>query len=404
MTDNTCGPSNAFKGLARHVDQDRTHQQDRVVAGPHHAGQAFRTAPSNPAAANSHFAAFQGGNAPLPGFGVPDMRPQPAFAPPPSSYTPIQPLGHAQNGYGDWVNEFQRNLHLGETVSPSLHHPSAPQNPAMGLGHRPTMGANYYPAPSMHQHMPPTMMGPAGVMSQQNGYLHGSIPSGTFNAQPQPQHAAVDMIDPLIQQQLDDEFTAAMDNWMRENGNSETTTIEASVGVVDGAPAAQSTHSDSHVSHSGIDTNAQLALAMHHAQTMQQSENVETRPLGTEEAMLAYQSQPEQEASDQSRPAETQPLVDTELARAAQQLVDSVSDNDSEKFRNSSFLQMMRRIAAEEVTVRGNELVETPRAGSTEIGSGSHVTGRTSAATSSTRASGQTAEAPGNQNTTPPTG
>ncbi|KAI0601977.1 hypothetical protein F4775DRAFT_537804 [Biscogniauxia sp. FL1348] len=397
MADNTCGPSNAFKGLARHVDQDRTHQQDRVVAGPHHAGQAFRTTPGDPAAANGHFAAFQGGNAPLPGFGMPDMRPQPAFASRPSPYTPMQPVGRVQNGHGDWVNEFQRNLHLGETASPSLHRPSASQNSAMGLGHRPTMGATYYPAPSMHQHMPPTMMGPAGVLSQHNGYLQGSMLVGAFNAQPQPHHGAVDMIDPLVQQQLDDEFTAAMDNWMRENGNSEATTNAASVGVVDGVPAAQSTHS-------GIDTNAQAALAMHHAQMMQQSENVETRPLGTEEAMLTHQSQPEQKASDQSRPAETQPQVDTELARAAQQLVDSVSDNDSEKFRNSSFLQMMRRIAAEEVTVRGNELVETPRAGGTEVGSGSHVTGRTSAAISSSPASGQTAEAPGNQNTTPPTG
>jgi hypothetical protein len=55
---------------------------------------------------------------------------------------------------------------------------------------------------------------------------------------------------------------------------------------------------------------------------------------------------------------------DTELARAAQQLVDSVSDNETDKFKNSKFLEFMRRLAAHELTVRDNELVETPQASS----------------------------------------
>jgi len=54
--------------------------------------------------------------------------------------------------------------------------------------------------------------------------------------------------------------------------------------------------------------------------------------------------------------------TDTELARAAQQLVDSVSDNETDKFKNSKFLEFMRRLAAHELTVRDNELVETPQA------------------------------------------
>lgn len=47
------------------------------------------------------------------------------------------------------------------------------------------------------------------------------------------------------------------------------------------------------------------------------------------------------------------------LARAAQQLVDSLADNNSEKFKNSDFLALMRRIASQELTVQGNDLVET---------------------------------------------
>lgn len=52
------------------------------------------------------------------------------------------------------------------------------------------------------------------------------------------------------------------------------------------------------------------------------------------------------------------PLNSSELARAAQQLVDAVSDNNSEKFRKSNFVDLMRRIAAQEIVVENNSLVE----------------------------------------------
>jgi hypothetical protein len=59
---------------------------------------------------------------------------------------------------------------------------------------------------------------------------------------------------------------------------------------------------------------------------------------------------------------EDKPLSPTDLARAAQQLVDAVSDNQSEKFRNSSFVDMMRRIAAQEVVIQDNNLVDATQA------------------------------------------
>ncbi|KAI1501404.1 hypothetical protein F5X99DRAFT_383108 [Biscogniauxia marginata] len=386
MADNTCGPSNAFKGLAHHVDQDRTRQQDRVVAGPHHAGQAFRSTPGDPAAANGEFAAFQGGNAPLPGFHVSDMHPPPGFLPHPR----LQPVGPAPNAGGQWVNDFQRTLNLNDTSSPSVHRSPAGQN----LRH--PLGANYYVPSSLHQHMAPNMMGPTGVLSYNNGFLHGHMPTGTFNAQ--HHQGEVDMIDPLIQQQIDTEFDLAMDTWMRENG--QMTMDDTPVGVAGSAPAAQSTRPESQTIHSDVNIEAEAALAERDAQVLQQAAGAGMQSVGAVEPTLAHQLQPEQEASTRTQPTETQPQVDTELARAAQQLVDSVSDNDSEKFKNSSFLQMMRRIAAEEVTVRGNELVETTRVANAEFGSGSHVTSRTSAAPSPTTAPPQHSESPGTQDAT----
>lgn len=48
---------------------------------------------------------------------------------------------------------------------------------------------------------------------------------------------------------------------------------------------------------------------------------------------------------------------DEELAQAALSILNSVSGNDSEKFKNSNFLELMRRIGNREVVVDGSNLV-----------------------------------------------
>lgn len=64
---------------------------------------------------------------------------------------------------------------------------------------------------------------------------------------------------------------------------------------------------------------------------------------------------------------------ETELARVAQQLVDSVASDESEKFRNSSFLSLMRRIAAKEVVIQDSNLVEASTSESTNAATGSNI-------------------------------
>lgn len=63
---------------------------------------------------------------------------------------------------------------------------------------------------------------------------------------------------------------------------------------------------------------------------------------------------------EDTREKETQERedVEDELAKTAGQLLDSVKDDRSQKFRNSSFLELMRRIRDREVVVRGNDMVE----------------------------------------------
>ena len=54
-----------------------------------------------------------------------------------------------------------------------------------------------------------------------------------------------------------------------------------------------------------------------------------------------------------------------ELARTAGQLLDSVKDNQSQKFQESTFLSLMRRIRDREVRVEGDKMVEVGNTPST---------------------------------------
>jgi hypothetical protein len=68
---------------------------------------------------------------------------------------------------------------------------------------------------------------------------------------------------------------------------------------------------------------------------------------------------PEQEARDKQQEQD-------ELARAALEIINSVSSNTSEKFRNSSFFDLMRKIRDRQVIVEGDNLVDS-QAGETVV-------------------------------------
>lgn len=53
------------------------------------------------------------------------------------------------------------------------------------------------------------------------------------------------------------------------------------------------------------------------------------------------------------------PHDDEELARTAGRLLDSVSDNQSQKFQQSSFLALMRQLRDHEVRVEGDKIVDS---------------------------------------------
>ncbi|KAI0010389.1 hypothetical protein F4779DRAFT_312592 [Xylariaceae sp. FL0662B] len=346
MADNMCGPSNAFKGLAQHVDRDRSLQQDRFTSGPQGPGQSFHsTHPAN-GAADQNFSTFQGGNASLAGFapGGPDLPVNaPAshhhasiYAPWPSF--PPQHAAPVPNAGSDWVSDFNRQMSLNGQPS------HAGANPALPMANFPTMAPGpmhppfHFPFAQMKE-SPPAHVSSPRVPWFPTPELPQSAPQEVQETAPlvyPTDRAALDRA-ALDRAALDAEFEREMDAWMAVHG-----------------PQAE------------VGSGAQV-------------EESDTAEQATTAPAEAYQAD-DQDTIPAAEQAEFQEQSDTELARAAQQLVDSVSDNTSDKFKNSSFLALMRRIAAKELVVQGNDLVETSQAPvlESEPSSQSHIAGQTS--------------------------
>ncbi|TGJ80126.1 hypothetical protein E0Z10_g8641 [Xylaria hypoxylon] len=338
MADASCGPSNAFKGLARHIEQDRSHQQDRVGPGSQHPAQNFRSTPLNTGLPDQ-FRAFQQQNAALPQYAEPGWKvySHPTNTPSHASHAATffpqqptqQPAGFATSAGGSWVNDFQRmgfaNAHAGPL------HMQPTQGPIMG---QPSMADPIHSGFSTRQHstFPPFQSSPIGLhpINHQFGTVQNSNNMQTPELIGNTSHA----LDTQTEAILEREFEDAMNEWMVQNGPG----------------AEMSGQSDVNAQDDNLTANPNLASTEPTVHDMPEKDSAENRD---------------------------------ELSRAAAQLVDSLADNDSEKFKNSDFLALMRRIASQELTVQGNDLVETQQP-TTDTPSGSHVTSSISAVPSTT--------------------
>lgn len=326
MADASCGPSNAFKGLARHVEQDRSHQQDRVAPGPQQPAQNFRSTPLN-SGLNDQFSAFQQQNAaipqhpgaswgisPIPTNSASYLTRAAAFPPPMSS----QQATSVAPGIS-WVNDFQ-HMSLSDTLTGRLQ-TQPTQGPALS---QPGMAGHMHPNPMplqrpVIQPFPSMAVGPYPMNYQPGVFQHNN-----HMLAPHFMNSTTTTMNPQVQATNEQEFETAMNEWMLQN----------------------------------------------EAEPEMSNQN----ELDTASAELTTHEAPEDDL------VEDQEQKDEELARAAQQLVDSLADNDSEKFKNSKFLALMRRIASQQLTVQGNDLVENPQPPSPNISSDSQMNDTTSAA------------------------
>lgn len=191
----------------------------------------------------------------------------------------------------------------------------------------------------------------------------------------------------LQQQQFDREFQDAMDEWMSQHGD-----------VADRKKQARSQHEPQAVrraqsTSSSLQEELELARAGRAAnfEAMMAADRFEenlqpapgtggyeiARALSADSHSMVSTAAATVGASSDSAPQTQNDR--SKLALAAQNVIDAVADNDSAKFKNSKFLQMMRGLAEEQIVLEGRDFVrrEQPAAGPSAVEGrpGSHVTG-----------------------------
>ncbi|KAH0558856.1 hypothetical protein GP486_004510 [Trichoglossum hirsutum] len=295
-----CGPSNALQGLQKHATIDRTLQQDRLAAR-HPSSQGFRSsAGPNAGVLDPEFEAFQAASAP-------PLELQPHFAQPPHLRSTHIP---------DWASDFQ-HLNISQQPSPvnrPQYRPHASiQGAVAGVWHQ-----EFLQAQNNVQHDP--MQNPG----MQRGF--GGIGMAGFGMQ----GASV--------------YGGGMN---MELGGSEA-------------------HAQHYVPQQGDeiydDAAFEQAFETANLEFAQQEDLESGRELLGEEGPSAIDgrnSSVEVEAeTEQKRQGEPGEEDSDELARTAGRLLDSVKDNQSQKFQESTFLSLMRRIRDREVRVEGDKMVE----------------------------------------------
>lgn len=301
MADQLCGPSNALQSFQKHSSADRTLQQDRLTSRAS-LSQGFRSTPDPQAGLiNRDFEAFQAG----PSFHEPVSQ---NFAP-----NGLPQIG--QPGPMAWANDFQR---MNISSPPQLQH-NSPQA-ASSAWHQEFMCQSQQPGPAQMQHQgynaPLERL--STIMPMQTGYqpmYGGGMMNNQFqqNMQAQQTQQPVDAFD-------EEAFARAFD----QAAQSEVVVQEATV-------------------------QKEEVMLDESAERLMERDPVDQERIGAD---LIHN--PDGQA-DQHQELQQDPDA---LSRTAGELLHRVKDNQSEKFQNSQFLQLMRQLRDKEVKVEGDKIVD----------------------------------------------
>ncbi|ROV91063.1 hypothetical protein VMCG_09569 [Cytospora schulzeri] len=359
MADNLCGPSAPTKGLVGHLNGDRTLQQDRVVNAPAVAGgSTFRStteAQANVAAGDAAFAAFTAGSTgpqahmPRP---LQDMQGRRTF--PDGRTVHITPDGRTirdphpglvrmapsapgfHGGFDgpvqsntSWVQDFER-MQLAQGVRtgpqaaaasgtqanlpPQLYSPhqqsvnglaSAPNYTYMGQGGQMMMATNVGP-------LGPSRLIPVNIPGSYANQQAGPS-TERFDHYPQTVALAANTEEALDAAfaAYDNDFRSEMDQWVAQHGPEPTADQD--------------------------DILEQLA------------DDLDDRRNARDPSVLAQ--------NDPDNRARLKAQEDQELCKYANEVL-HIMEEGNDKFKNSSFTDLMRRIVNREVVVQGNELID----------------------------------------------
>ncbi|KAL2816149.1 hypothetical protein BJX63DRAFT_430436 [Aspergillus granulosus] len=311
MSDALCGPSNALQNFQKHTSVDRTLQQDRLVSRQS-PSQGFRSQNHSEGILDPEFAAFESNNfvhAP-----VPDVQHASNFIAP----APHMSMPHSLEA-SNWATDFQ-SLHISAPVQPITHHPG-PSTAHMSAGSQQGWHNEFL---RQQQHTP----------AQQNQSFASRFqspfaPAYAMHASPMNALAPTQGTNQASMAETFDEsaFEAAFEQAKADMASQlETSVLETQTSDLETKTDDRNLNEDVNV---------------------QQTVPEKIR-IGSDTIPQTNKEDPQAMANDAD-----------ELARTAGQLLDSVSHDTSQKFRESNFLALMRRIRDREVQIEGDEFRET---------------------------------------------
>lgn len=331
MADASCGPSNPLQSFQKHTSVDRTLQQDRLAARQSPI-QGFRSSagPQN-GLLDAEFEAFQAGQP------VEALRPDFAHFQP--HHAPHPPHISAATGFTQpsqapaWASDFQR-LQISSPQPQQFHHAPQSQHEAM------QRAFDYGQAEQPMQHQPQIPFGyppnlydftPRHMTAQMTPQFEGSVAQG--------KQRAVDAAEQFDEAAFEAAFDAAhAEALAAEQAREEQQTSE------------RTTQRDE-TNHLQAQAHSEIMESLAKEDAMMQETRMD--PLTLEE----HQAQ---------QPGLSNVVDDDELAQTAGRLLDSVADNTSQKFRDSQFLSLMRKLRDKEMRVEGDKMVEASAPAATQ--------------------------------------
>ncbi|KAI8964556.1 hypothetical protein F5Y11DRAFT_88520 [Daldinia sp. FL1419] len=337
MADNLCGPSTAPKSLSQHFERDRSLQQDRFAssAGPssgvRDATQSFRSLNLGDNRFTSDFSGFQNStfldNSQL--MNGPHLVTSPPRVPAAGNSLTLNPAEYAR--FATFPRPTDDHMFGSGLQNPMSWNPTnwAQQFNQTTARADPNTVA-YKPMPSSFTDF--------GSISRFHGNLYQPSLPMSLDGHQSFRDSGNDNID----------FDAELRAWAAANDPETQAQADAWL-------STNHTASDDSQRH----TQATAQSADAHQLTQRNLAAVDQETVApVEEPTLSTSIESE---TIKEEPVQSRGNEDSELAAAAQQILDSVSGNTSDKFKNSSFIQMMQKIAAQELVVRDNNLVESPQ-------------------------------------------
>ncbi|KAJ5787395.1 peroxin-20 Pex20-Penicillium chrysogenum [Penicillium paradoxum] len=310
MGDALCGPSNALQNFQKHTSVDRTLQQDRLTSRQSPV-QGFRSQNPQEGILDTEFAAFEGN---LAGPALPNLQHPAHFGGPVHHAVAHHPAAQ-QAGNAGWAADFQ-NLQISGPSHPVAQVQRPNIAPAMAQGGWHTEFMNQNRGPMSQAQQTPQMHG-----AYQPSFAPGYQMYGSSMNQMQPLQAMQPQQQNHTEQFDESAFEAAFDQARADM-------------ELQGTDLAQK------------DTQQNL-------QETPEADVVE--PVVQPEIRLGSDLIPQSGKQD----PETRSRDADELARTAGQLLDSVRNDQTQKFQQSNFLALMRRIRDREVEVEGEDFRET---------------------------------------------